>query len=225
MNSLLEYNLGGGYCHAWYSRRFLSSVDVQETCAPHSGLGLSSYVQWTSPIRRYSDLLVHNSVKRYLRRERLYQLIQQGQPIPDDLTESDIGCPVPRLTDDNSKDISDNPAYAWDTSSLDSDIDYREGAGLIGASRVLQRQSQQYWLFEYIRRLHDDDPDVTFDALVLGWVPGPPNKKQYAIYVYELALEHKFSSPVDHRPGDKLKLAVAYVIPRNHQLHFVQVNL
>lgn len=56
--SLLEYNVGGGLCHAWYVRRFLQNVRVTEQQAPHAGLGLKSYVQWTSPIRRLSDLHV-----------------------------------------------------------------------------------------------------------------------------------------------------------------------
>ena len=216
MNSLIEYNVGGGYCHAWYSRRFLSPVKVQELCAPHSGLGLPCYVQWSSPIRRYSDFLVQISVKRYLRRERLMELIEQGKSIAclEELTESDLGCPPPRLSSDNS--------YEWDLSSLDEDIDYTEGGGLIGPSRFLQRQSQQYWLFEYIRRLWNDDHEVVFEAIVLGWIPG--DKKTYAIYIYELGLEYRIPSPADLTPGMKLKLKVDKVVPRIHQLNFVRIN-
>jgi exoribonuclease II len=34
--------------------------------APHSGLGLPAYVQVTSPLRRYLDLVVHQQLRAYL---------------------------------------------------------------------------------------------------------------------------------------------------------------
>mmetsp|Transcript_35671 Transcript_35671/g.58641 ORF Transcript_35671/g.58641 Transcript_35671/m.58641 type:complete len:164 (-) Transcript_35671:88-579(-) len=33
---------------------------------PHAGLALDQYVQWSSPIRRYSDLIVHYQLKAHL---------------------------------------------------------------------------------------------------------------------------------------------------------------
>lgn len=56
------------YGYAWYIRRFLSPVIVQTTPAPHAGLGVPVYVQWTSPIRRFGDLQMHSVLKEYLRR-------------------------------------------------------------------------------------------------------------------------------------------------------------
>ena len=37
----------------------------------HASLGLRGYVQFTSPIRRYSDMLAHYQIKAYLRNETL----------------------------------------------------------------------------------------------------------------------------------------------------------
>ena len=104
-NDLLESNAGDGYCHAWYSRRFFQPVQVSETLAPHHGLGLDCYVQWTSPIRRLGDLQVHSSVKRYIRRRRINELMKEGKPLPSELSAIDIGCevPVPTKVDDDGK--------------------------------------------------------------------------------------------------------------------------
>ncbi|MBI3891706.1 MAG: RNB domain-containing ribonuclease, partial [Candidatus Wallbacteria bacterium] len=51
------------------SRRFLTMVkkiQVQTSPGPHWGLGLSSYAQMTSPIRRYLDLAMHRQLRRAL---------------------------------------------------------------------------------------------------------------------------------------------------------------
>ena len=52
------YNMGKRYTHAWYARRFFNRVDVSEEPGPHFGMGLDCYVQWSSPIRRITDLQV-----------------------------------------------------------------------------------------------------------------------------------------------------------------------
>ncbi|KAL3940251.1 MAG: hypothetical protein SGARI_001057, partial [Bacillariaceae sp.] len=89
---LLEYNIGDGYCHAWYARRFFSPVKVTPYFDGHSGLGLECYVQWTSPIRRFQDLQVHAVVKRYLRRKKVTELLENGESIPSSITPTDLGC-------------------------------------------------------------------------------------------------------------------------------------
>ena len=61
--------LGHDLPAAWYERRFFSPAVVDTKGGRHAGLGVEGYVQWSSPIRRYSDLQVHMSVKRYLRRQ------------------------------------------------------------------------------------------------------------------------------------------------------------
>ena len=40
---------------------------IKSKVKAHSGIGVQQYVQWTSPIRRLSDLQVHVAVERYLR--------------------------------------------------------------------------------------------------------------------------------------------------------------
>lgn len=46
------------YPHAWYARRFFNKVVVSEEIGPHFGMGLDCYIQWSSPIRRLTDLQV-----------------------------------------------------------------------------------------------------------------------------------------------------------------------
>ena len=156
------------------------------------------------------------SIKRYLRRQKIYQLISQGDSLDNlDLQPEDIGCPLPSS---NAKE--------WDVETvMDIDIDYSEGGGLMGASRMLQRQSENYWLLEHVRRIHTENPDKVWDALVLGFIgSGDKDKKSYAIYVYELGLEWRFSSPINLSYGVALKLGVSLISPRAGQLAFVRVQ-
>jgi len=55
-------------------RRRMRRGETSLTPAPHSGLGLPAYLQATSPIRRYQDLVVHRQIKAHLR----------GEPLPYD---------------------------------------------------------------------------------------------------------------------------------------------
>lgn len=50
-------------------RRSMQRSRQQTTAASHSGLGLEVYVQATSPLRRYLDLVVHQQLRTHLRGE------------------------------------------------------------------------------------------------------------------------------------------------------------
>ena len=71
LKNLQENNVAGGLAAAWYCRRFFQPVKIELTAKRHAGLGLDSYVQWTSPIRRFQDLNVHAAIKRRLRQKRV----------------------------------------------------------------------------------------------------------------------------------------------------------
>ena len=47
-------------------RRFLTFAEFKAELAPHFGLGLKGYATWTSPIRKYSDMVNHRLIKAYL---------------------------------------------------------------------------------------------------------------------------------------------------------------
>jgi len=61
------------------ARRKLKAGQQRLTPAPHAGLGLAQYVQATSPLRRYLDLVVHQQLRAFV----------QGRPLLDEtaLTE------------------------------------------------------------------------------------------------------------------------------------------
>lgn len=63
-----------GICQDIAMRMCMSSSSSGVTPRPHSGLGLEAYVQFTSPIRRFSDFLAHQQVKAHVR----------GEPLPYD---------------------------------------------------------------------------------------------------------------------------------------------
>lgn len=58
-------------------RRCMPRSEISLTPSRHASLGLDTYVQVTSPIRRYSDLLTHFQIKAHLR----------GEPLPFSVSE------------------------------------------------------------------------------------------------------------------------------------------
>ncbi|AFY99118.1 ribonuclease catalytic domain-containing protein [Calothrix sp. PCC 6303] len=60
-----------GFVRACAMRRCMPKSEMSITPVRHSGLGLDTYTQATSPIRRYSDLLTHFQIKAHLRGEQL----------------------------------------------------------------------------------------------------------------------------------------------------------
>lgn len=50
-------------------RRTMTGSQPGNTPGPHAGLGLDQYVQATSPLRRYLDLVVHQQLRAFLREE------------------------------------------------------------------------------------------------------------------------------------------------------------
>ena len=220
MEDLLVNNIGDGYCHAWYARRFLSPVSVSEIPKPHSGLGLDCYCQWTSPIRRLSDLQVHCAIKRYLRRQAVLHILEKGGVVAPEITPLDLGMDLD-VWGGNLKETLVDAATA---DAFDQDIDYSDRASWIPAARTVQRHSQQYWMLEYIRRLKADDPDREFEVLVLGCTN--PSRLQYALYVYELGMEWRYVSPsTSLQAGMRFKVQVGNVLPRLAQLSLVRTGL
>eukprot|EP00571_Detonula_confervacea_P007375 CAMPEP_0172314286 /NCGR_PEP_ID=MMETSP1058-20130122/22162_1 /TAXON_ID=83371 /ORGANISM="Detonula confervacea, Strain CCMP 353" /LENGTH=844 /DNA_ID=CAMNT_0013028113 /DNA_START=16 /DNA_END=2550 /DNA_ORIENTATION=+ len=201
------FSMNKRYPHAWYARRFFNKVTVSEEPGPHFGMGLDCYVQWSSPIRRITDLKVHAAVKRYLRRKRVNEMLQKGLPIPSEVSSMDLGYDVSKIQQTENMDDIDP-------------IDYRAGLGMIFAARPVQSSSSNYWLFEYIRQLVDkSDGEVMFESIVLGCVN--QDRFQYAIYVYELGLEYRYLSETGKlEEGKRLWLKVSSVNPKMELLSF-----
>ena len=213
MKFLLEMN--NRYPHAWYARRFFNKVHVSEKSGPHFGMGLDCYVQWTSPIRRITDLKVHSALKQYLRRKRVNEMLQSGLSIPSEVTSMDLGYDISDLEGQQSPQT----ANEINLKAIDP-IDCTSGLGMIFAARPIQSSSSTYWKFEKIRQLvANSDDEVMFESIVLGCVNR--DRFQYAIYVYELGLEHRYVSETGKlEEGRKLWLKVSSVNPRMELLTF-----
>jgi len=213
MTDLLECNIGDGYCHAWYSRRFFSPAQITPDARSHSGLGLDCYVQWTSPIRRLQDLQVHAAVKRFLRRQKIIDLLIKGEKVPTGITSEDLGCEFTSSDNDGKVEL--------DLEDIDKDINYSDNTKMLRPAQFVMRNSNKFWMLEYVRRLKEANPELTLEALVFGCTN--PAKRQYAVYIYELGLEWRYNSPVGIQAGDRFFVRISNVIPQNGQMTFVRL--
>jgi exoribonuclease II len=68
-------------------RRMLRPGQPRSAPAPHAGLGLAQYVQCTSPLRRYLDLVVHQQLRAFLQQ----QLLLTPQELMERVGAADAG--------------------------------------------------------------------------------------------------------------------------------------
>jgi exoribonuclease-2 len=66
-----EPTLANGLAGMFALRRMMRRGQQQNTPAPHAGLGMDLYIQCTSPLRRYLDLLAHQQLRAHVRGEKL----------------------------------------------------------------------------------------------------------------------------------------------------------
>ncbi len=66
-------------------RRFQGYTNMSAKPGPHFGLGLSAYATWTSPIRKYGDMVNHRLIKRVLKSETAPE--EASQKLTEQLTE------------------------------------------------------------------------------------------------------------------------------------------
>ncbi len=52
-------------------RRFQSFAEISTEPGPHFGLGLEAYATWTSPIRKFGDMVNHRLLKAIMRGETI----------------------------------------------------------------------------------------------------------------------------------------------------------
>jgi exoribonuclease-2 len=67
----LQGKVPGGLAGSWQLRRCMRARILSTRPGRHQGLGLDTYTQVTSPLRRYTDLLAHMQIRAVLRGDRL----------------------------------------------------------------------------------------------------------------------------------------------------------
>ena len=194
-------SLGHDLPAAWYERRFFSPAILSTERGRHAGLGVEGYVQWSSPIRRFCDLQVHVSVKRYLRREVVSRLLADGRPIPTNVTSDDLGLLMTGIEDYGSGEHNV--------------VDWSESDAKVRESREIQKEENSFWILEHIRRRGEQGKKV-WDATVLGYT----GQDNFAIYLEEIGWETQFKSDgvrgVD--VGERFGVWVEDVDPRERKL-------
>jgi exoribonuclease-2 len=70
-------DLAGMYAY----RRFFKPTQIKTQPEPHAGLGLANYTRATSPLRRYSDLLIHQQLRAHLAGRELLDIHAISQRI------------------------------------------------------------------------------------------------------------------------------------------------
>ena len=140
---------------AAYSRIFSSQRSTLSTLGPssHAGLGLEAYVQSTSPIRRYSDLVAHWQVKAKLR-----QLRQEEE----------------ESSSSSSSSSSNNASLPWPTPlALASEL---SGAG--DQARELSRAERaatahwvgRFFADESLKTKAEGKPRTLYRAILVSWI-------------------------------------------------------
>jgi exoribonuclease-2 len=71
----------GDWVNLYRQRKVIRKGEVSTQPSPHFGLGLKVYLQMSSPIRRYSDLVIHRQVKAFLNQELLPYSIEDLEMI------------------------------------------------------------------------------------------------------------------------------------------------
>lgn len=157
---------------------------------------------------------MHTIIKRYLRRKKLIQMMDDGVAMPLGITDDDVGC-------DSRIFRGGAMSFKLRNTSFDMDIDFTDHFGTMKSARRVQRSSQTYWILEFIRRM---DRGRNFEVVVLGC--RNPARKQYAVYIYELGLEWTYSSPVGNlTSGTRFVVQATNVLPHNGQMTLVRVQV
>jgi exoribonuclease-2 len=110
-------------------RRSMRPSEYSSVPGPHAGLGLPAYVQATSPLRRYLDLVAHQQIRAWLQSE-------QGRPAGLERAPAESG--------------GDGPAQAGPLGT--DEIVERVGAtaAAAGCVRSAERLSRLHWTLVYL---------------------------------------------------------------------------
>lgn len=136
---------------------------------PHCGLGIGVYVQASSPLRRYGDLLAHRQIMTHLSGGTL-------------LTIEEV-------------------------TKIHGTVD-----AAVNAASITERNSENYWLFEYIRQ----NLPLSVECTVLDVFP---EGTRGLIYINKLAMRQTVSFAKSVTPGDVVQFTVKACDPRREYMN------
>ncbi|MBU1219004.1 RNB domain-containing ribonuclease [Myxococcota bacterium] len=136
---------------------------------PHCGLGIGVYVQASSPLRRYGDLLAHRQIMTHLSGGSL-------------LTIEEV-------------------------TKIHGTVD-----AAVSAASITEKNSENYWLFEYIRR----NLPFSVECTVLDVFP---EGTRGLIYINKLAMRQTVSFAKSVTPGDVVQFTVKACDPRREYMN------
>ena len=91
---LLSELAGSSHAHAWNTAilRSMKKAEYSECGIGHYGLAKQHYTHFTSPIRRYSDLVVHRILKAHLQKKKPVYTLSQLSDIAQQCSQRGNNC-------------------------------------------------------------------------------------------------------------------------------------
>ncbi len=211
---------------AYNSRRFLKRGSVGGVPARHSGLGLDNYVQVTSPIRRYNDLLMQRQLKSLVRdgvlksdppsESGLASLGVEGQD--EGFKTAEAGGTAGKVAgserveqpaDHESVAIEEAPEPFYSAEELDGFMARTKQA--TAAADAVEKDRRNYWILRYLEELTGEE----MEAVVLA---NHPDKHivQLCGCLLETDCPHVPGHPLP--PGTKIHVRIDLVWPRDNTI-------
>lgn len=161
------------------SRMMRSAMGVERPL-PHAGLGLPGYVQVTSPIRRYSDLLAHWQLKAAL---------------------ASAGGAGPGATDGAATDAATSgPPFTPEALAMEVDTT----TSITQAALKIEREVESRWVARYFEERLAEDPGSTWSGTMLSWLRQELGLAKVALDYLGLEMVVRVSRPVT--PGTRFAL-------------------
>mmetsp|Transcript_58713 Transcript_58713/g.117935 ORF Transcript_58713/g.117935 Transcript_58713/m.117935 type:complete len:448 (-) Transcript_58713:114-1457(-) len=179
---------GHPWCRNAYMRKFLKRVALKSSPGPHWGLGLDHYVQWTSPLRRHNDLVVHWQLKAWL----LQQQDNKALTPPVQMEQRDQEVSVTFNENKTPGKGARSPQGSFPVKTHEEMVAFMTDRGIITRrAATVQRGGDSYWIYEFLRQ--SMRKGRVFEAVVIG--PDRPSyETDWRVVLLELGVELPFSS-------------------------------
>ena len=120
----LQGKVPSGFAGSWQLRRCMRPRVLSTKPGRHQGLGLDTYSQVTSPLRRYTDLLAHLQIRAFLRREKPLSVDEVSARLGFSEAAAVAAVQAERASDNHWKMVylSDKKDSVWDAVVLEKKL-------------------------------------------------------------------------------------------------------